>query len=193
MQERPRAKFPEGSLLAAMLGEGTPNDVRRAARRLRAEGAPALAMDDDIARLARELALSDVSRSPAVPDALPPLFWIEVRREDGSGAPGTDGWVVEKRAGGLTLRRFGITPGQDAVPETGGTVTMRFGAGAGEEDEETRHARGLVTAISLPEVLSQMGESSPVMLMPADALHRDATVLRGFRLSVALSPDAAGA
>lgn len=51
MQEMPRLRFPEGSLLAAMLGEHAPIDVRRAAQRLRAEGAPALAIDNGIAGL----------------------------------------------------------------------------------------------------------------------------------------------
>ena len=71
MQEMPRLRFPEGSLLAAMLGEHAPIDLRRAARRLRAEGAPALAIDDGIAGLASGLAFSGVSRSPAVLDVLP--------------------------------------------------------------------------------------------------------------------------
>jgi len=191
MREMPRSRFPEGSLLAAMLGEHAPIDVRRAARRLRAEGAPALAIDDDIAGLARGLAFSEVSRSPAVLDALPPLFWLEAQREDGSGARGISGWVVEKKRGGLAVRGFSIAFGHGAMPELEGTATVPFGTGAQEEDKETHYVRGLVTAISLPEMLSQMGEISPVVLMPADAPDQDASVLRGFRLSVAVSPDSA--
>lgn len=191
MQETPRLKFPGGSLLAAMSGPQAPVEVRRAARRLRAEGAPALAADGDIARLAQGLAFSEVSRSPAVLDALPPLFWLEAQRED--GAQGTGGWVVEKKQGGLAVRGFSIAPGPEAVPEPGGTRTVAFGAGAREEDEETRYVRGLVTAVSLPEMLAQMGESSPVVLMPAEPSEQDADFLRGFRLSVAMSPDSAPA
>lgn len=190
MQGMPKPRFPEGSLLAAMLGEHAPTDVRRAAQRLRAEGAPALAIDDEIAGLARGLASSEVSRSPAVLDVLPPLFWIEAR-EDGSGAPRRSGWVVEKKGGGLAVRRFGIASGHETVPEPEGTAMVPFGAGAREEDGATCYVRGLVTAICLPEMLSQMGESSPVALVPADASDRDATFLRGFRLSVAISPDMA--
>jgi hypothetical protein len=191
MQEMRRLKYPGGSLLAAMLGEHATMDVRRAARRLRAEGAPALAVDDDIAGLARGLAISEVSRSPAVLDVLPPLFWLEAQREDGSGACGIGGWVVEKKRGGLAVRGFSIAFGHEAVPEPEGTGAVPFGAGAQEDDEEIRTVRGLVTVISLPEMLSQMGESSPVVLMPAEASDRDASFLRGFRLSVAISPDSA--
>lgn len=193
MQEMPRSRlrFPEDSLLVAMLGEHAPMDVRRAALRLRAEGTPALVIDDDIAGLARGLAFSEVSRSPAVLDVLPPLFWLEAQREDGSGARGIGGWVVEKKRGGLAVRGFSIAVGHEAMPEPEGASTVSFGAGAQEEDKETRYVRGLVTAISLPEMMSQMGESSPVVLMPADASDRDASFLRGFRLSVAISPDAA--
>ncbi|MCG7359739.1 hypothetical protein MHZ93_00515 [Roseomonas sp. ACRSG] len=181
--------FPGGSLLAAMLGEQAPVDIRRAARRLRAEGAPALAVDDDIAALARGLALSEVSRSPAVLEALPPLFWLEAPRQGESGARGASGWVIEKKRGGLTVRFFSLAPGPTAIPETQGTATVPFGPGAQEEDDEIRSVRGLVTAISLPEMLGQMGESSPVVLMPADASGQEASFLRGFRLSVAVSPD----
>jgi hypothetical protein len=73
------------------------------------------------------------------------------------------------------------------MPDPEDSATVPFGAGAQEDDEETRFVRGLVTAISLPEMLSQMRESSPVVLMPADASHQDARLLRGFRLSVAIS------
>ena len=184
MQERPNPRFPEGSLLAAMFGGHAPVDVRRAARRLRAEGAPALAIDDDIAGLARGLASSEVSRSPAVLDVLPPLFWLEAQGEEG-----ISGWVVEKKRGGLAVRGFSIASGHDAVPEPQGTATLAFGAAAQGDDQGTGYVRGLVTAISLPEMLSQMGESSPVVLMPADASEQDASFLRGFRLSVAISPD----
>jgi hypothetical protein len=187
----PRLIFPDNSLLAAMLGEHAPVDARRAARRLRAEGAPALAVGEDIAGLARGLAVSEVSRSPAVLDVLPPLFWLEAPRGDGPGTHGISGWVVERKPGGLAARGFSIGSGDQAVPEPVGAVTVPFGADAGEEDEETRQVRGLVTAISLPEMLSQMGERSPVLLMPAEASGQDASTLRGFRLSVALSPDAA--
>jgi hypothetical protein len=191
MRDMQRLRFPEGSLLVAMLGEHAPVDVRRAARRLRAEGAPALAVDDDVAGLARGLALSEVSRSPAVLDVLPPLFWLEAQREDGSGARGISGWVGEKKRGGLAVRGFSIASGHEAVPKPEGAATVPFGAGAQEEeDEATLYVRGLVTAISLPELLSQMGESPPVVLMPADASDRDASFLRGFRLSVAISTDA---
>jgi hypothetical protein len=191
MEQMPRIRFPERSLLAAMLGEYAPTDVRRAAQRLRAEGAPALAIKDDIAGLARGLAFAEVSRSPAVLDVLPPLFWLEAEREDGSGARGIGGWVVEKKSGGLAIRGFSIAFGHEAVPEPQGRATIPFGAAAQEEQEETRYVRGLVTAICLPEMLSQMGESSPVVLMPADASDQDASVLRGFRLSMAISPGSA--
>lgn len=191
MQEMPRLRFPEGSLLAAMLGEHAPMDVRRAAQRLRAEGAPALAIDDGVAGLASGLAFSDVSRSPAVLDVLPPLFWLEAQREDGPGTRGLSGWTLEKKPGGLAVRGFSIAFGHGAVPGPEGAATLPFGAGAQGEDEGTRYLRGLVTAASLPEMLSQMGESSPVVLMPADASDRDARFLRGFRLSVAVSPDSA--
>jgi len=191
MQGMPRMRFPGGSLLVAMLSEHAPMDVRRAARRLRAEGAPVLAIDDDIAGLARGLAFSEVSCSPAVLDVLPPLFWLEAQREDGSGARGIGGWVVEKKQGRLAVRGFSIASDHEAVPEPEGSATVPFGAGAQEEDEQTRYVRGLVTAISLPEMLSQMGESSPVVLMPAEASDQDASFLRGFRLSVAISPDSA--
>jgi hypothetical protein len=187
----PRLRFPEGSLLAAMFGERAPVDVRRAARRLRTEGAPALAVDDDIAGLARGLASSEVSCSPAVLDVLPPLFWLEAQREDATGARRTSGWVVEKKPGMLAVRAFSITAGHEAAPEAEGMATVPFGAAAREEDEETRNLRGLVAAIGLPEVLLQMGESSPVLLMPADAPEGDAHLLRGFRLSLAISPDSA--
>ncbi len=171
-----------------MLGERAPTDVRRAAQRLRAEGAPALAVDEDIAVLARGLALSEVSRSPAVLEALPPLFWLEARRGEGGG---TGGWVVERKHGGLGARGFGIPAGVEAVPEAEGTVAVVYGANAPDEGEEARTVRGLVAAVSLPEMLSQMGESSPVMLMPAEAADGDARLLRGLRLSVAISPESA--
>jgi hypothetical protein len=172
-----------------MLGDYAPIDLRRAARRLRAEGAPALAIDDDIAGLARGLASSDVSHSPAVVDALPPLFWIEAQRENGSGAPGIHGWIVEKKRDGLAVRGFSIAFGHEAAPEVEGAATVPFGVCKQEEDADARYLRGLVTAISLPEMLAQMGESSPVALIPADASDRDASMLRGFRLSVAVSPE----
>lgn len=191
MQGMPRSRFPEGSLLAAILGERAPMDVRRAARRLRAEGAPALAVDDEIAGLAHGLAVAEVSRSPAVLDVLPPLFWLEAPWEDGSGARGIRGWIVEKKRGGLAIRGFSIGLDPEAEPEPVGSAALPFDAAAPEEDEATRYARGLVTAVSLPGMLSQMGESSPVLLMPAEAPDGDASVLRGCRLSVAMSPSSA--
>ncbi|RKK04637.1 hypothetical protein EBE87_20770 [Pseudoroseomonas wenyumeiae] len=191
MQEGLRLGFPEGSLLAVMLSERAPVDVRRAARRLRSEGAPALAITADIAGLARELAFSEVSRSPAVVDVLPPLFWLEAQRENGSDASGISGWVVEKKQDGFAVRGFSIISGHEAVPEPEGTMTVPFEAAAREEHDAASYVRGLLTAISLPELLSQMGESSPVMLLPANAADQDASILRGFRLSVAISPDAA--
>ncbi|MBO1077332.1 hypothetical protein [Roseomonas marmotae] len=190
MSEMPKLRFPEASLLVAMLSGHAPVDVRRAAQRLRAEGASAVAIGDDIVGLARGLALSEVSRSPAVLDVLPPLFWLEARRNDG---PGIRGWVVEKKRGAVSIRGFSSASGHETAPEPEGTATVPFGAGAQEEDEGIRYVRGLVTLISLPEMLSQMGESSPIMLMPAHASEQDASLLRGFRLSMAISPDAAPA
>jgi hypothetical protein len=174
-----------------MLGEHAPRDARRAAQRLRAEGAPALAVDDDIAGLARGLSSSDLSRSRTVLDVLPPLFWLEAQWEGGSGPRGRGGWVVEKKRAGLAVRGFSIALSPEAMPEPEGTTTVPFGAGAQEDDETTRYVRGLVTAVSLPELLSQMGESPPVVLMPADASDRDVSSLRGFRLSMAISPGSA--
>ena len=191
MQGMPRLKFPEGSLLAAILGEHAPMDLRRAARRLRAEGAPALAVDDEIAALAPGLATAEVARSPAILDGLPPLFWLEAPWEDGAGAGRIRGWIVEKKRGGLAIRGFSIASHPEADPEPGESATLRFDATAAEEDEATRYARGLVTAVSLPGMLSQMGESSPVLLMPADASGQDVALLRGCRLSVAISPASA--
>jgi len=191
MRGTPKAGFPEGSLLAAMLGGEAPTDVRRAAQRLRAEGAPALAIDDEMAGLARGLALSEVARSPAVLEALPPLFWVEARREGLPGPGGTGGWVVEKKGGGLSARGFGIGPGPGALPEPQGVVTVAYAAQAREEDEEARAVRGLVAAVGLPEILAEMGEASPILLMPAEAADGEAGLLRGFRLSVAISPESA--
>ncbi len=181
MHDRLRTSFPRGSLLAALLGEGVPVDLRRAARRLRAEGAPALAVDEDVAELARGLAGSEVSRSPAVADALPPLFWIEAERE---GQPGARrGWIVEKREG-LSARGFGLAAGAAAVPETLEALTLRFDGGTGEEDEPTRLVRGLLAVVALPDMMAQMGEGSPVVLVPAE---EEQGALRGMRLSVAMS------
>lgn len=184
-------RFPEGSLLAAMLGEQAPMNVRRTARRLGAEGAPALAIHEDIAGLARGLAYAEISHSPGVLDVLPPLFWLEAPWEDESGARGVKGWVLEKKQGGFAVRGFSIAFGVEVVPEPEGAATLSFGTNAQEEDEETSHVRGLVSAVSLPGMMSQMGEGSPVVLMPADAPDLDARLLRGFRLSVALSSDSA--
>lgn len=191
MQEMPKLKFPESSLLVAMLGEHASLDVRRAARRLRAEGAPALAIGDDIADLARGLAFSEVSRSPAVLDALPPLFWLEAQRENRPGARTIGGWVIEKRRGGLVARGFNIALDPEAAPEAEGATTVSFDGSRREEADDSCFIRGLVTAISLPDVLSQMGEGSPVVLIPATASDQDASFLRGFRLSVAISRDSA--
>ncbi|WP_338661125.1 hypothetical protein VQH23_12835 [Pararoseomonas sp. SCSIO 73927] len=187
--------FPEGSLLASILGGEAPVEVRRAAQRLRAEGAPALAVSDDVASLAGQLAASEVSRSPAVLDALPPLFWIEARpvhgSADGPVVPGIHGWLVEKKRDGLAARRFGTAAGDEGAPGPAGATTVSFGAGAQDADEEARTVRGLVTAVCLPEMLSQMGELSPVAVLPADAPEGDAGRLRNFRLSVAVSAEAA--
>lgn len=188
MPGRPRARFPEDSLLAAMLGEDAPVEARRAARRLRAEGAPVVAVDDGLASLARGLAQSEVSRSPAVLDVLPPLFWIEARPADDAGIAG---WVVERKGGGLALRGFTLAGRDGALPEPEGTATLPYGPGHPEEDGPTRAARGLVAAVGLPEMLAGMGESSPILLVPADPAAGDAALLRGLRLSVAMAPDAA--
>ncbi|KAA2212023.1 hypothetical protein [Teichococcus oryzae] len=186
----PRPRFPASSLLVAMLGEQAPADIRRVARRLRSEGAPALWVDNEIAGLARGLTRSEVSRSPAVPDALPPLFWLEAQRDDQPGAGRIVGWVVEKKQqGGLALKGFSIAIRPEAAPEPEGMATIPFGVDAREEDEDTCFARGLITAISLPEMLSQMGEGSPVVLLPADPSEAETGILRGLRLSVATSPD----
>lgn len=191
MQGRPKARFPEGGLLVAMLGEHAPVEARRAARRLRAEAAPAAAIDDSIAELARGLALSEVSHSPAVLDALPPLFWLEARPEDASAGRGIGGWVVERKPGGLAIRGFSIAARPEAVPEPEGTATLPFGGDAQEEDAGIRHVRGLIAAVGLPGVLAEIGESSPVVVMPADPSEGEAGLLRGFRLSVVMSSDAA--
>jgi hypothetical protein len=171
-----------------MLGARAPADIRRAVQRLRAEGAPALAVDDEITALAPGLATMEVSRSPGVLDALPPLFWLEARLDD-SGR--TQGWVMEKKQNGLAVRAFRIAAGTLAEPEVAGAAALAFGAVAREEDAEAQVVRGLVTAVGLPGMLAQMGESSPVLLMPADAPAPDAGALRGFRLSVAIPPDQA--
>lgn len=186
MRDTPKPTFPHGSLLAAMLGGRAPTDVRRAAHRLRAEGAAVVAVEDDIAGMAPGLATSAVARSPAVLDVLPPLFWVEARLDDG----GVQGWVMERKRDGLSLRGFAIGPDRDAVPEPRGTATLLFGVAVPEEDEDARFLRGLVTAVSLQEMLSQMGEASPVVLLPAEAAGEDLSTLRGLRLSVAMPPDA---
>jgi len=191
MRTMPKLKFPTGSLLAAMLGTQAPVDVRRAAQRLRAEAAPALLVDDGIAGLAHGLAAAEIAHSPAVLDALPPIFWLEAQQEGAEDARGAAGWVVEKKGGGLAARGFAIAAGRDAVPMPQGTVTLQFGRRAPAEDAATAYVRGLVTAISLPEMFAQMGESSPVLLMPAETSDEEAGTLRGFQLSVAIPPDAA--
>lgn len=191
MQTTPKLKFPGGSLLAAMLGPQAPVDVRRAAQRLRGEGAAALMVDDSIAGLAHGLAAAEISHSPAVLDVLPPLFWLEAHQDGADGTHGASGWVIEKKGGGLALRGFGIAAGRDAVPMPQGHSTLPFGARTQAEDGADAYVRGLITAISLPGMFSQMGESSPVLLMPAEASDGDAGILRGFQLSVAMPPDAA--
>jgi hypothetical protein len=100
---------------------------------------------------------------------------------------------VEKKRGGLAIRGFSIALGSEGVPEPAGNATLPFNATVLKEDEATRYARGLVTAVSLPGMLSQMGESSPVILLPADPSDQDASVLRGYRVSVAISSAAAPA
>lgn len=183
------ARFPEASLLAAMLDEGAPVEARRAARRLRAEGAPALAVEPDIAALARGLAGSEVSHNPALPEGLPPLFWIEAEADE---AGGRQGWVVESRPEGLAARGFGLAAATDAVPEPGVPLRLRFeGAAPAGEEAEARRLRGLVAAAGLPGLLAQMGESAPLLLLPATPPPAAAARLRGLRLSVLLSPEAA--
>jgi hypothetical protein len=189
MHEMPKSRFPEGSLLAAMSGDLAPVDIRRAARRLRAEGAPAVAINDDTASLALGLASTEISRSLAVLDVLPPLFWLEAQQEDQSGIQEIGGWIVETKQGRLAARGFRIALGAEAAPEPLGTATITFGERALEEGQDIRYLRGLITAISLPGLMAQMGESSPVVLMPADACEQDKSLLRGFRLSVAVSAD----
>lgn len=188
-----RPGFPAGSLLAALLGGEAPVEARRAARRLRAEGAPALAADAEIAALADGLAGTGVAHSPAVLDALPPLFWIEAPEEmagaEVEGAAPLRGWVVEKRGGGLAARGFSLAAGAAAVPA--GDTALAFGGDPVPEAAAARALRGLAAAVALPEMLAQMGESSPVLLLPAEAPAEDALLLRGLRLSVALARDSA--
>jgi hypothetical protein len=144
--------------------------------------------DGDIIGLARSLAASEISRSPAILEAVPPLFWLEAGRESIVGDRTIQGWVVEKKPGVLVAKGFHIPAGMDATPEAGDTLTLVFGSSPPDEDDETRYVRGLVAAICLPEVMAQMGESSPVALLPAEAPENEASALRGFRLSVAMSP-----
>lgn len=195
-----RPGFPAGSLLAALLGGEAPVEARRAARRLRAEGAPALAADAEIAALADGLAGTGVAHSPAVLDALPPLFWIEAPEEmagaemagaEVEGAAPLRGWVVEKRGDGLAARGFSLAAGAAALPEPAGDTALAFGGHPVPEAAAARALRGLAAAVALPEMLAQMGESSPVLLLPAEAPAEDALLLRGLRLSVALARDSA--
>ncbi|WP_419899171.1 hypothetical protein [Roseomonas sp. USHLN139] len=181
--ETPRPNFPPGSLLAALLGPQAPVELRRAAQRLRAEAAPAVAVEAEIAALAAGLGGSEVARAPAVLDALPPLFWVEARQ-----AARLLGWMIEKRRGGLSARGFGIADGADALPEAAETIPLPFGTAA-VEDTATLFLRGLVAAVALPEMLAQMGEASPVLLLPAEPRQAERPLLRGLRLSVAMSPD----
>ncbi|MFC4167406.1 hypothetical protein [Teichococcus aestuarii] len=200
-----RPGFPAGSLLAALLGGEAPVEARRAARRLRAEGAPALAADAEIVALADGLAGTGVAHSPAVLDALPPLFWIEAPEEmagaemagaemagtEVAGAAPLRGWVVEKRGDGLAARGFSLAVGAEALPEPAGDTALAFGGHPVPEAAAARALRGLAAAVALPEMLAQMGESSPVLLLPAEAPAEDALLLRGLRLSVALARDSA--
>ncbi|MFC3123795.1 hypothetical protein ACFOD4_01875 [Pseudoroseomonas globiformis] len=188
MQTNARPRFPENSLLAAMLNESAPHEARRALRRLRAEGAPAVAVEGDVTVLAGGLASSTVSQSPAVLDGLPPLFWLEAPRGHVPDQGGRSGWIVEGKPNGLVARRFGIAADSQALPEPEGIWTVRFGSDM-EEDQETPVLRGLITAVSLPDMLSRMGEASPIVLMPAEAPDAHAGFLRGWRLLVALSSD----
>jgi hypothetical protein len=188
VQRIPKPYFPPNSLLVAMLSGPAQLEARRAARRLRAEGAPAVSADSDIIALARGLADSEISRSPAVLEAVPPLFWLEAEREGLGGDRTIQGWVVEKKQGVLIAKGFQLPAGIDATPEAEDTLTLVFGSRPSDEDDETRYVRGLVAAICLPEVMAQMGESSPVALLPAEAQENEASALRGFRLSVAMSP-----
>ena len=191
MQEMAKAAYPGGSLLAALLGPQAAVDLRRAVQRLRAEGAPAVAVEPDIAGLATGLGGAEIARSPAVLEALPPLFWVEAVREAPGGASRIEGWVLEKKPAGLAARGFSIADNPTAEPERGDSLTLPFTEGRQPEPAETGYLRGLVTAIGLPEMLAQMGESSPVLLLPATPPLAEASLLRGLRLSVALSPDAA--
>ncbi|MDQ1081684.1 hypothetical protein [Pseudoroseomonas cervicalis] len=192
MQPGPsRPRFPQDSLLAALLGEAAPRDLRRAAQRLRAEGGHAVAVEEEIAGLAQGLAQSEVSRSPAVAEALPPIFWMEMREEDAAGQERRQGWLVERRPNGFSARQFRIAGGAEAVPEALDSALLTFGAAPAAEDAETRRLRGLVTALGLPELLAQMGESSPILLLPAEAPGAAAGLLRGLRLSIATTPEAA--
>ncbi|MCQ4158688.1 hypothetical protein NON00_01940 [Roseomonas sp. GC11] len=177
-----RMIFPEGSLLAALSGPEAPPEGRRLARHLRAEGAPAVAIGPGIIALAEGLALSEVAHSPAVPEALPPLCWIEAGPVEGAGA--LAGWVVERRGDGLAARGFGRDLGP---PEA---ILLAFSGRRREEEPAVRRLRGLATALSLPGVMAEMGESAPILLMPAEAAGPEATLLRGLRLSLALLRDA---
>lgn len=185
----PKISFPGGSLLAAMLGEAAPLEARRAIRRLRAEAAPALAIDSEVAGMALGLAATEAARSAAVLAVVPPLFWLEARRAGDAG--GVDGWIVETKRDGLAVRGFGIDDGAQAVPEPSGALLVPFGIAESPEDAPTLYLRGLLTAASLPELLSQMGESSPIMLLAADASAQDVGILRGLKLLVAIPPEAA--
>lgn len=190
MQDKPKPSFPRGSLLASMFGEGVPIETRRAARRLRAEGVPAVAADDEIVGLAAGLAASEISRLPVVIGSLPPLFWLEATQEGASGAPCLRGWAVEKKRGGLVAKGFRLLADQGALPEAGEVLTLRFGTDLqDQEDDESRLVRGLVSAVCLPEMMAEMGENSPVAVLPAEAPEADADALRGFRLSVAMSAE----
>ncbi|MFC7610115.1 hypothetical protein [Teichococcus aestuarii] len=151
-----RPGFPAGSLLAALLGGEAPVEARRAARRLRAEGAPALAADAEIAALADGLAGTGVAHSPAVLDALPPLFWIEAPEEmagaemagaemagtEVAGAAPLRGWVVEKRGDGLAARGFSLAVGAEALPEPAGDTALAFGGHPVPEAAAARALRG---------------------------------------------------
>ncbi|WP_426954575.1 hypothetical protein [Muricoccus radiodurans] len=78
-----------------------------------------------------------------------------------------------------------------ALPKPEGTAKIPFGAGASEEGKTASRVPGPITAASMLEKLSRMGAPSPILLPPAESLSEDAGLLRGIRLSVAVSPDAA--
>ena len=81
--------------------------------------------------------------------------------------------------------------GTGPMPEPVVTMTAAFRAKAQEEGVEVSSARGRIAAICSLEILAQMEEASPILLMPAEPSDEDAGVLRGFLLAVGISPEAA--